>query len=238
MYLYTVYAEHIHLHICLYRHAYVYIQYKYIFIYIFHLFLMSVVCVNIVGLLCLWLVSGANSPHQDRPQSLFFYLPVAHSDTQKGRDKSWARHGNASQSSRRSCSFHAWACGCVHAAWARVLMMCERACKHQRGGGARRRRSPAPSRSILSTLMQKSSISLNLTATNLWLHYYRRCFILVPTRKPGAGLVNGEGDGEGDQPEPLLCYWVGWALKWKSLVLYSPFLFCCTWNRLKHHFHC
>lgn len=175
------------------------------------------VCVNRDGLrgFCLWLVGDSNSL---RHLFIYFYSLGAHSDTMNGLYKSSARHGNASQSSRRSCSFHAWVCDCVRAGWACVLMMCERACKYQRG--KRRRWSLAPSRSILSTLLQKSFISLDLTATNLWLHYYRRCFILVPTRKPGTGLVNGEGDGEGDQPELLLHHWVGWALKWKNVLLF------------------
>lgn len=68
--------------------------------------------------------------------------------------------------------------------------------------------------SIFSTLPQKSSIFLNLTATNLWLDYYSQCFILIPTRRPGGGLVNGEGDEEGDWPVPLLWYLVGLALGW------------------------
>lgn len=58
-------------------------------------------------------------------------------------------------------------------------------------------------RSILSTLQQESSISLNLTAANLWLHYYGRCFILISTYCPGGGLFNGEGDQEGHFPTQL-----------------------------------
>ena len=95
--------------------------------------------------------------------------------------------------------------------WVCVLMMCECACKYQR---KKKEMKHIQSPSILSTLLQESSIFLNLTATNLWLHYYSQCFILIPTHRPGGGLVNGEGDGEGDWPVPLLWYAAGLALGW------------------------
>lgn len=68
---------------------------------------------------------------------------------------------------------------------------CARACKCQQ------EKDRDEWRSILSTLQQESSISLNLTAANLWLHYYGWCFILIPTYCPGGGLFNGEGDQRG-----------------------------------------
>lgn len=166
---------------------------------------------------------GIRSPNRGRPRAIFIFFICQELILIRGAtaNKSSARHRNASQSSRRSCSFHAWASGSC-AQDERAYWWCANV-RVSTSGGRRTRWRPTRSRSILSTLLQKSSISLNLTATNLWLHYYRRCFILVSTRKPGAGLVNGEGDGEGDQPEPLLRYWVGWALERKLLALSCPF---------------
>lgn len=104
------------------------------------------------------------------------------------------------------------------------------------GGGKKRELKHIQGGSILSTLLQKSSISLNLTATNLWLHYYSQCYILIPTHRLSGGLVNGEGDGEGDRPVPLFWYSVGVALAWKSrvysltLALLWSSVWCLDWQ--------
>lgn len=62
-------------------------------------------------------------------------------------------------------------------------------------GGRRTATKLVKSRSILSALPLKSSIFLKWTATSLWLHYNRRCFILTAhTHRLCAGRVNGQGD--------------------------------------------
>lgn len=117
--------------------------------------------------------------------------------------KSWRACENASQSSRCSCSFHASASSSVSKDEC-VYWWCVIVCVSTREKKKKMKHIQNPF--ILSTLPQKPFIFLIVTATNLWLHYYRQCFILIPTHRPGGGLVNGEGDGEGDRPVLLLWY--------------------------------
>lgn len=148
---------------------------------------------------------------------------------------------NASQSSCCSCSFHAWVSSSV------TEDECVRVCvcwwcasvRVSTGGGKRESWSTFREAPFFPPL-QKSSISLNLTATNLWLHYYSQCYILIPTHRPSGGLVNGEGDGEGDRPVPLFWHSVGVALAWKSreYSLTLALLWSSVWcldRSLTHH---
>lgn len=99
--------------------------------------------------------------------------------------------------------------------WVCVLMMCECACKYRR---KKKERDESHSESLhpfhfAAEVIHLSELNCYQFMIALWLPVF---YPPIPTHKPGGGLVNGEGDGEGDQTVPLFRYWVGSALKWKS----------------------
>lgn len=112
---------------------------------------------------------------------------------------------------------------------------CVNVCVSTGGWERRKRWSTFRIPPSFSYLVQKSSIFLILTATNLWLHYYSQCFILILKPEPAGGLFNGEGDGEGDPLMPLLCDLLDFSFWWKLwhfLSFYSAgfFAFIYVWQ--------